>query len=178
MQPTIQLGDLSRNFAAEVFEARALVGTVVSSPIPLNVGIMELRSRALGGIVIESMNVSTIVAGTNGAAGFHLMITNAPLLAGTTSVADPTNIGGRPVKSTMRVGHGLAGHGSDTPWYGTAQAAFLMPGWELQPTSIWVPPGSYLTLGSGAYHTGTGGTSSATINMVWREIPEIQGVAG
>lgn len=172
MVPTIQLGDLSRNFAAEVFESRALVGTLVWAATANFVGVFELASRAPGGIVIESLSVTPArapYAGTDGSPGFHMTITQTPILSGVTFDRTPTNIGGGAVKSSLRVGE------MPTTWYGPVVPPFLLPEWELQPTTIWVRPGSFLTLGSGAYNL-TAAVSAASVNMVWREIPEIQGV--
>jgi hypothetical protein len=174
MQPTIQLADLSRSFAAEVFERRAMVGTIVWASTADYVGIMEIKCQAVGGIVIESLSVidgDPPYAGTDGSPGFRMTITESPLLAGVTFPVEPLNIGGNAVKSTMR-----RGEGPDASWYGSHPWAFISPLWELQPTTIWVRPGSYLTLGSAAFNTSTD-VSAATVNMVWREIPEIQGAA-
>lgn len=173
MQPTIQLADLSRNFAAEVFESRGLVGTLCWASTASHVGMMELTSQAAGGIVIESLSVTPAnapYAGTDGSAGFHMTITETPILSGATFARIPTNIGGKAVRSSLRIGE------MPTTWYGPNVPPFILPDWELQPTTIWVRPGSFLTLGSGAYNL-TAAVSAASVNMVWREIPEIQGVA-
>ena len=173
MQPTIQLADLSRNFAAEVFEARALVGTLCDASTANYVAMMEVTSQAPGGIVVESLSVTPApapYAGTHGSPGFYVTITEAPILSGVTYTRTPTNIGGKPVNSSIRVGQ------MPTTWYGPTVPPFILPEWELQPTTIWVRPGSFLTLGSGAYNI-TAAVSAASVNMVWREIPEIQGVA-
>jgi hypothetical protein len=176
MQPTIQLADLSRSFAAEVFERRAMVGTIVWSGGANTVGIIEIRCKAVGGIVIESLSVEDAAppfAGTAGSPGFHIAITEAPLpLFNPLFPVAATNIGGSSVKSTMRRGDGPQG-----AWYGLNPVAFISPNWQLQPTTIWVRPGSYLTLGSANFNT-TAALAAASVNLIWREIPEIQGAVG
>ena len=170
MVPTILLGDLSRNFAAEVFEKRGIVGAQLNSSLPGYMGIAQLASRAPGGCVLEQLRSYIDIPGTNGRVAWEFAVsTTAPALASVSSV-DPLPIGGGTPNSTFK-----RGQVTGTPFAGMpSQVVFDL--WDLQGVVIWVPPGNFFTIMCLSWNT-TGTIVSSNIELTWREIPEIQGVA-
>ena len=173
MVPTIQLGDLSRNFAAEVFERRAVVGVTLHAVLARGVGALQVQSKAPGGIVVEQIKGTTEPGSFLGWDGWRILIAPNPqtLIGALVHFWDPLKVGGGVPGSSVELGQ------LDEGWFATpaSPTQFMKNPWELAPTQLWVPPGHFMTVANGSYNLSTGSIFSY-LQLVFREIPEIQGV--
>jgi len=174
MVPTIQLGDLSRNFAAEVFERRGFWGEQLTEFTVGDVASLVLASRAPGGIVIENLTArqDTTHNGNFGEQGFHVLRTDSPPSGLSILAGDALPVGGgtpnsEPSKSSYAAG-----------WYSAyPETQFVYDGFKLNPLTWWIPPGSFLVVSQARYRISAIGISVVSyVELTWREIPEIQGV--
>lgn len=173
MVPTIQLADLTNNFASQVFESRGLSGNVFTgSGVIDEILVWALSARSPGGTVVEDIQVHTNQLAQQTVSGppngtWVMELSRSNLSPGTT--ADYSSIGGGDPNN-------LLFHGSRT-WLITEWDTALPPDYKFGGLNIWIPPGSFLNLGLASYR-GTAATNPvATVCFSWREIPEIQGVA-
>jgi len=172
MVPVIQLGDLTKNFASQVFESRGLSGSVFAgSGVIDEILVWSLSARSPGGSVVEDIQVQAntlaqpIPTIPNGAWVMDLSVNRyAP-----PATVPYTSIGGHTPKNALHFG--------DRTWDITEWANAMPTDFTFGGLNIWIPPGSFLNLGMASYR-GLGTVDPiATVSFSWREIPEIQGVA-
>lgn len=158
MTPVIVLADMSRTYAPEAIEARAITGqrlTPIANRTYINV---QMLSRGRGGIVVEHLSIAASVA----AWGFVEISTTS--LAGAVTGAPLLNIGG---EATLTEIEWSADQAVGSPIY-------VMPAPVTVPTDrLFVPAGQYLHFGSIA--TGAPAIYDCEIEVVFREIPEALG---
>jgi hypothetical protein len=175
MVPTIQLGDLSKNFAAEVFEKRGFWGDIINEFTVGDVAALVLTSRAPGGVVIENISAQQdpVHVGNFGAEGFYVLrTTTLPPIVATLLTSPPLPVGGGTPNSEVQRYSFSAGWQSSI-----VETQFVYEGFKLHPLTWWIPPGAFLIIAQAKYRISPVGIAVASyIELTWREIPEIQGV--
>jgi len=160
LQPTILVGDTSKNFASQQFEARAF-GTVTRANIALEVSVAQLVVNAPGGVVVERIDIQARDA--VGVAEESVGLQVAPpstlnnLVAG---IVQP--VGGTPTESVLRGGTRLLpGVLSQIFLDAIGQKVFENFGW-------FVASGSTLNIVSEIDRL-------LFVTIQWREIPQAPG---
>lgn len=152
MQPVAILADMSRSFAPQRFEARAIGGNEHAVPGGGFSGVFELHSLGPGGIVIEQLVLQATQLAPTDMWRQGIEVTGQGGLL-TTNIQDQ---GGEPAVSVLR----NAFNGSNTGGALCYAANFIGIGVE-----IFVPAGRFWTLIWS--HQSVNGAS-----ITWREIPE------
>lgn len=171
MVPVIQLGDLTNNFASQVFESRGLSGSVFTGGGVIDeILVWTLAAQSPGGTVVENIQVEAntlaaqITTIPNGAWVLNLGVNRyAPA-----ATAPYMSIGGSTPKNALHFGDRTWAIGE---WSNAMPTDFVFGG-----LNIWIPPGSFLNLGLASYRGGGVTDPVATVSFSWREIPEVQGV--
>ena len=163
IQPVIVYGDLSRGVTSDLFEARGICADNLSA----FTGI-ELAAVARGGVVVEEIAALVITAGQ-----IPLLCVN--IVAATASVGGIAKLdcGGIPTTSTpSRIPAGLP-FGAQVPVVGTLDAPGLIMYTARQTTRFVVPTGSFFQW----FPTVVPPPLFTVLNLVWRELADIQGEA-
>lgn len=163
---TIQVADMSKSFAPEAFEARA-VGALAGASGPVRV--YELKAIAPGGVVIEALRT----------VGLEVVISSQSttrMAGGTTVAAGKLDVGGVATTSTVEqdsaaplaVPPGAKGPIKLVPATGIAVVGEII----FNPVSWFVPPAFFFTVA-----TFSGLIDLEDLDIQWREIPQPQGAA-
>ena len=161
---TIQVADMSKSFAPEAFEARA-VGALAGASGPIRT--YEVKAIAPGGIVIEIFRVVQPAAIT---LGVVVTIQSTTRMAGVTTVAaGKLDVGGVPTTSTVEQDAAAplavpVGASGPIKLVGDSSDVILF-----NPISWFVPASFFLTL------TSFGLIDLEDVDIQWREIPQPQG---
>lgn len=102
LTPTIQIADMSRSFAPEAFESRA-VSTIVGANVAAEFTICQINSIAPGGIVIERVDLRAATSALVALPQTSMQI-GAPLTLNNIITPTILNVGGSPVTSTVQAG--------------------------------------------------------------------------